>query len=100
MESMTQSPFSEVTQAPADPILGLITENADAASRFVFAGAVDIGHVIAHFDDVDGAVGMKGHGDGGFDERFAGDEFQFEAGLKFESFEGFGGRENRRGWDV
>jgi hypothetical protein len=39
---------------------------------------------------------MKGHRDGGFDERFAGDEFDFETGLEFERFERFGRRENWR----
>ena len=62
--------------------------------------AVDVGHVAAHLDDPEAAVGVELHRDGIVDERLAGDELEAEAGGDLEGLERLLRREDRRGGDL
>ena len=56
-----------------------VFEDDDIPSGLIFALAVGVWHVAAHFDDEEAAIGIEGEGDGILDEGFAGDEFDAEA---------------------
>ena len=55
----------------------LVFEDADAV-RPVFAFGRAVG-IIAHLDDPEPAVGVESHGDGAFDLRLGGDQFDAQA---------------------
>ena len=77
-----------------------VGEECDSAEALVFAATFDIGHVSAHFQDVEIAGGIELNFDGCFDLRFAGDDFDFEAGLETKRFERLFDTEGRRGGNL
>ena len=77
-----------------------IGQDRDRADGGIFADAIDIGHVAAHLDHPDPAVGPDLHGDGIEDERIGGDDFDLKAGGEVERFQGLLDRQGRRRGNV
>ena len=77
-----------------------VGKQSNAASALVFAAAFDIGHEGAHFEDIHVARGIELDFDGSFDLGFGSDEFDAEAGLEPEGFEGVVWGERWRGRDL
>ena len=65
-----------------------VFEDDDISIGLIFALAVGVRHIAAHFDDEEAAIGIEGEGDGILDEGFAGDEFDAEAGRETKGSDG------------